>query len=194
MTKLDEAYGLKSETEFLRSLCDILSPLDGGAPDVERALAAIRVMLTVLSNAPRTTVPELGALPSSCEGYGVCLRHACLSAGRCTLPTTPPLTGEMPLPEAANRSEPVSATQPLEPTQAMIDAGRLAIEQGRGAKSVWLEMASRAPASTSGQRTGRCGAFVEGLIEHKYCDREFGHPGGHSHRSGVPSAIGTSSK
>lgn len=43
-----------------------------------------------------------------------------------------------------------SATQPLEPTQAMIDAGRLAIEQGRGAKSVWLEMAARAPASTTG--------------------------------------------
>lgn len=45
---------------------------------------------------------------------------------------------------------PVSASLPREPTQAMLDAGYLAIEQGRGAKSVWLEMAARAPASTSG--------------------------------------------
>lgn len=33
-----------------------------------------------------------------------------------------------------------SATVAQEPTQAMIDAGYLAIEQGRGAKSVWLAM------------------------------------------------------
>lgn len=33
-----------------------------------------------------------------------------------------------------------SATLPPEPTQRMIDAGFLAIEQGRGAKSVWLAM------------------------------------------------------
>lgn len=35
------------------------------------------------------------------------------------------------------------------PTQAMIDAGTLAIEQGRGAKSVWLEMNARAERSST---------------------------------------------
>lgn len=53
-TSLDaEKIGLKSELEFLRSLAEILAPLDGGAPDVRRALLAISTMRVALSGAPR---------------------------------------------------------------------------------------------------------------------------------------------
>lgn len=41
---------------------------------------------------------------------------------------------------------------------------------------------TRAPLPETGKRTGKCGAWAEGLIEHKYCDLEFGHPGPHSYQ------------
>ena len=49
-----EAIGLKSELEFLRTLAEILAPLDGGPADVRRALDAIGTMQLALSGTPRS--------------------------------------------------------------------------------------------------------------------------------------------
>jgi hypothetical protein len=50
----NDGAGLKSELDFLRSLAEILAPLDGGPADVKRALDAISVMRIALS-APRSS-------------------------------------------------------------------------------------------------------------------------------------------
>lgn len=87
----DEGSGLKSELEFLRTLAEILAPLDGGAPNVRRALDAISTMRMALSGGACRSATRAKKVQCEWEKDFDCLDSCCIEDGKCNHPQWGPL-------------------------------------------------------------------------------------------------------